>query len=167
MALLATLNKFKQLYDINAPVKIILPQLYQMHPEFYEHMLIQTLAQTIHALMIKHHLPKAMYHAYDILPKVTMTPHHAYQKLIRQEIKNVPLEKLKGETCATMILPYPPGVPLIMPGEKITDESKPILDFLLMLNDIGQALPGFETVIHGVETDEHGKKYVQVIDCKN
>ena len=167
MALLAALNKFKQLYDINSPVKTMLPQLYQEHPEFYEHMSIQTLAQTIHALMQKHNLPKAMYHAYDILPKITMTPHHAYQKLIRQEIKCIPLDQLKGETCATMILPYPPGVPLIMPGEKITDDCESILDFLLMLDDIGQALPGFETVIHGVETDQNGKKYVQVIDFKN
>lgn len=164
MTLLSALNKFKQLYDENAPVKTMLPQLYQKHPEFYERMSIQTLAQTIHALMIKHDLPKAMYHAFDILPKMTMTPHQAYQKLIRQEIKLVPLEKLKGETCAVMILPYPPGVPLIMPGEEITDGCEPLLDFLLMLADIGQALPGFETVIHGVETDEHGKMFVQVIN---
>lgn len=60
-------------------------------------------------------------------------------------------------------LPYPPGVPLIMPGEQITDNCEPILDFLLMLDDIGQALPGFETTIDGVETGEDGKRYVQVI----
>ena len=113
--------------------------------------------------MRKFDLPKAMYHAFDTLPKMTMTPHHAYQKLIRQEIKRVPLEKLKNETCAVMILPYPPGVPLIMPGESITDECEHILDFLKMLDSIGQALPGFETMIHGTETDEDGRKYVQVL----
>lgn len=163
MTLLSVLNKFKQLYDDNASVKTMLPQLYQEHPEFYERMSIQTLAQTIHALMIKHDLPKAMYHAFDVLPKMTMTPHQAYQKLIRQEVKRVPLEQLKGETCAVMILPYPPGVPLIMPGEEITDGCESILDFLLMLDDIGQTLPGFKTVIHGIETDEQGKMFVQVI----
>jgi len=163
MNLLAALNQFKQLYDANASVKTVLPQLYQEHPEFYEHMLIQTLAQKIHSLIVKHNLPKVMYHAFDILPKVIMTPHHAYQKLIRQEIKLIPLNKLKGEVCAAMILPYPPGVPLIMPGEQITDESETILDFLLMLDDIGQAFPGFSTEIHGVETGTDGKRYVPVI----
>ena len=163
MALLAALNQFKQLYDANAPVKTLLPQLYQEHPEFYERMSIQTLAQTIHSLIQKHNLPKVMYHAFDTLPNVIMTPHHAYQKLIRQEIKRVPLEKLKGEVCAVMILPYPPGVPLIMPGEQITKDCESILDFLLMLDDIGQALPGFATVIDGVETGADGKRYVQVI----
>ena len=62
-----------------------------------------------------------------------------------------------------MLLPYPPGIPLIMPGEQITDDCEPILDFLLMLDDIGEALPGFATEIHGVVTGEDGKRYVQII----
>ncbi|MCW8408100.1 lysine decarboxylase LdcC [Legionella sp. PATHC035] len=163
MALLAALNKFKQLYDENVPVKILLPQLHQEHPEFYEKMPIQSLAKAIHGLMQKHNLPQVMYHAFDTLPKIVMTPHQAYQKLIRQETQLIPLSQLKDKISATMILPYPPGVPLIMPGEQITDESELILDFLLMLDDIGEALPGFATEIHGVVTGEDGKSYVQII----
>jgi lysine decarboxylase len=163
MALLAALNKFKQLYDANASIKTILPQLYQEHPEFYEKMSIQTLAHTMHSLIQKHDLPRVMYHAFDVLPKVIMTPHHAYQKLVKQEVKQVPLEQLKGEICAAMILPYPPGVPLIMPGEQITNDCDSIMDFLLMLDDIDQALPGFATVIDGIEKGNDGKRYVQVI----
>ncbi len=163
MALLAALNKFKQLYDENVSVKILLPQLYQEHPEFYEHMSIQTLTQKMHELIKKHNLPNMMYHAFDTLPKVIMTPHRAYQKLIKKEIKLVPLAQLKGEICAAMILPYPPGIPLIMPGEQITDASQSILDYLLMLDDIGQALPGFSTEIHGVISGTDGEKYVPVI----
>ena len=38
------------------------------------------------------------------LPKVVMTPHHAYQKLIRQEIKLVPLAQLKRRNfCCNVI----------------------------------------------------------------
>ncbi|WP_392536590.1 lysine decarboxylase LdcC [Legionella sp. 227] len=163
MALLAALNKFKQLYDENVPVKVLLPQLYQEHPEFYEKMSIQSLAKTIHGLMQKHNLPKVMYHAFDTLPKIVMTPHQAYQKLIRQETQLIPLSQLKDKISAAMILPYPPGIPLIMPGEQITDDSEVILDFLLMLDDIGEALPGFATEIHGVVTGDDGKSYVQII----
>ncbi|MCX7090298.1 MAG: lysine decarboxylase LdcC [Legionellales bacterium] len=164
MNLLGTLNKFKQLYDENESVKNVLPQLYQEHPEFYAKMSIQTLAQNFHALLQKYNLPKVLYHACDVLPQVIMTPHKAYQKLTRQEVKYIPLDQLKGQTSAVMILPYPPGVPLVMPGEQITDDSESILDFLLILDTIGQVLPGFETVIHGVETDEMGRRVVAVIE---
>ncbi len=55
-----------------------------------------------------------------------------------------------------MILPYPPGVPLLMPGERITQQSRAVLDFLLMLCSIGQHYPGFETDIHGAKRNEDG-----------
>ncbi|MDI5434811.1 hypothetical protein MJM45_29855, partial [Salmonella enterica subsp. enterica serovar Kentucky] len=42
-----------------------------------------------------------------------------------------------------------PGVPLVMPGEMITEESRPVLEFLQMLCEIGAHYPGFETDIHG------------------
>ena len=71
-----------------------------------------------------------MYHAFDHLPELVINPHQAYQRLVKNKTKLVPLRKLKGETSAVMILPYPPGIPLIMPGERITEQSKVILDLL-------------------------------------
>lgn len=163
MALIAALNRFKQLYDTNASVKATLPQLFQEHPDFYNTLSIQALAHTLHALMQQHNVPKAMLHAFDVLPEMSMTPHQAYQKLIKQESVRVPLKNLLGHIALVMILPYPPGVPLVMPGEKITEASKSILEFLWLLDAIGQALPGFETSIHGVETDENNQRVVQVL----
>ncbi len=43
-----------------------------------------------------------------------------------------------------------------MPGEMITEESRAVLDFLLMLCSIGRHYPGFETDIHGAKRDEDG-----------
>jgi lysine decarboxylase len=163
MALLTVLNKFKQLYDSNAAVKEVLPSLYQEHPEFYAKMSIQTLAKSMHAVIKKHDLPRLMYHAFDELPNVVITPHEAYQRLIKKEIELVPLSEMKGKVSASMILPYPPGIPVIMPGEQITDSSEIILDFLVTLDDISEALPGFSTDIHGVIIGADGKSYVQVI----
>ncbi len=48
------------------------------------------------------------------------------------------------------------GVPLLMPGERITQQSRAVLDFLLMLCSIGQHYPGFETDIHGAKRNEDG-----------
>ncbi|MDI5454595.1 hypothetical protein MJM04_35295, partial [Salmonella enterica subsp. enterica serovar Cerro] len=41
-------------------------------------------------------------------------------------------------------------------GERITQQSRAVLDFLLMLCSIGQHYPGFETDIHGAKRNEDG-----------
>lgn len=163
MRLLEVLNKFKQLYDENKKVKHVLPTIHAEHPEFYETMRIQELAQMQHQLMKKFDLPTALFHAFDQLPEFVMTPHQAYQHLVRNQIKKIPLDNLMNETVAVMVLPYPPGIPLIMPGEKITEKTKVILEYLQLLENIGAQCPGFDIEIHGVEKGDDNRLYVRVI----
>jgi lysine decarboxylase len=163
MNLVHKLNKFKQMYDQNLTIKEILPNIYEQHPQLYKNKRIQEISGLLHKTIVKHNLPKVMYHAFDHLPEFVMTPHRAYQKLIKGKTKKIPLDKLQGHTSAVMILPYPPGIPVIMPGERIDKKSQVILEYLLMLEDIGQTLPGFEIDIHGVERGEDNKLYVKVL----
>lgn len=51
----------------------------------------------------------------------------------------VPLEESEGEISAEMIIPYPPGVPLLVPGERI---ARSALDTLLRLRESGAAVQG-------------------------
>jgi arginine decarboxylase len=64
-----------------------------------------------------------------------------------------------------MVVPYPPGIPLIMPGERLTSATKSIHDYLLYARDFDRRFPGFETDIHGLrfEPGETGKRYL--VDC--
>jgi lysine decarboxylase len=163
MKLLSVLNHFKEVFDNNLLVKEVLPALHADHPEFYSSMRIQELAAKIHRMMQQHNLPDMMYRAFDTLPKMVMTPHQAYQHLLRGNTKIVRLRDMIGKTAAEMILPYPPGVPLIMPGECVTKEAKEALEYLMLLEDIGRALPGFEADIHGVSVDSAGYFTVKVI----
>jgi lysine decarboxylase len=91
-----------------------------------------------------------MYKAFDVLPEMKMTPHDAWQQELRGEVREIPLAEMVNEISANMILPYPPGVPVVLPGEMVTEQSRPVLDFLEMLCEIGNHFPGFETDIHGV-----------------
>lgn len=50
-----------------------------------------------------------------------------------------------------------------MPGEMITEESRPILEFLLMLCEIGSHYPGFATDIHGAYKQDDGRYKVKII----
>ncbi|MSG11271.1 lysine decarboxylase LdcC, partial [Escherichia coli] len=156
MGLLRGLTEFKRSYDLNLRVKNMLPDLYAEDPDFYRNMRIQDLAQGIHQLIRQHDLSGLMLRAFDTLPEMIMTPHQAWQRQIKGEVETVPLDQLVGRVSANMILPYPPGVPLLMPGEMLTEQSRAVLDFLLMLCSVGQRYPGFETDIHGAKQDDDG-----------
>ncbi|QHM69895.1 lysine decarboxylase LdcC [Mixta intestinalis] len=163
MGLLRALLDFKRAYDLNLRVKNILPDLYAEDPDFYRNMRIQTLAQGIHQLIRQHDLPRLMLKAFDVLPEMKMTPHQAFQLQVKGEVETIEIDQLIGRVSANMILPYPPGVPLVMPGEMITEASRPVLDFLLMLCAVGRHYPGFETDIHGAKLTEEGSYLVRVL----
>jgi lysine decarboxylase len=40
----------------------------------------------------------------------------------------VPFDAAVGRTCAELIAPYPPGVPVLVPGEEVTDATLALLD---------------------------------------
>ena len=163
MKLLSALNHFKQDFDQNLFVKEMLPDLYARHREFYEDMRIQDLAKNMHELMRTHNLPELMYRAFEVLPEMHLTPHQAHQQLLRFNTETIHVKDLIGRTSAVMVLPYPPGIPIIMPGEKITEKSKEVLEYLLLLQDMGCAFPGFEADIHGVSSDANELFMVKVI----
>ena len=163
MGLLRGLMEFKRAYDLNLRVKNMLPDLFAEDPDFYRNMRIQTLAQGIHNLIKQHNLPQLMLKAFDVLPEMEMTPHQMYQQQVKGNIETVELDNLINRVSANMILPYPPGVPLVMPGERVTAESRAVLDFLLMLCSIGRHYPGFETDIHGAKRGEDGIYRVRVL----
>ncbi len=163
MSLLRGLTEFKRAYDLNLRVKNVLPDLYAEDPNFYRTMRIQTLAQGIHRLFHQHNLPQLMLKAFDTLPEIRLTPYQMFQQQIKGHTETVEISQMVGRVSANMILPYPPGVPLVMPGEMITQQSRAVLDFLLMLCTIGRHYPGFETDIHGATLTEAGEYRVRVL----
>ncbi|MEE8731531.1 MAG: lysine decarboxylase LdcC [Rahnella inusitata] len=163
MSVMRGLTDFKRSYDLNLRVKNMLPDLYAEDPDFYRNMRIQDLAQGIHKLIVRHDLPRLMLEAFDVLPEMKMTPYEMFQHQVRGHIDECDIDELIGKVSANMILPYPPGVPVVMPGEMITEESRAVLDFLIMLCSIGERYPGFETDIHGARLTEDGRYLVKVL----
>ncbi len=162
-ALLRALQDFKRDYDNDAPIRECMPDLFKLDPNFYLNMTIRQLTLGLHRVERKRDLPQLMYHAYDELPEMEYTPYQAFQKNLRGETHEIRLEDLIGQVSADMILPYPPGVPLVMPGEKVTQQSAAVLDYLMMLCETGELFPGFETEIHGAYRRKDGY-YVKVLD---
>ena len=156
MGLLRELCNFRRDYDRNLEIKEAIPSLYKKDPSFYDGMRLQELAQGIHKLIVEHDLPNMMFHAFETLPKMVMTPFEAFQRELNGEVEEVRIQDMQDKVNANMILPYPPGVPLVMPGEMLTADNRAVLDFMLMLCEIGEHFPGFETDIHGAYRQPDG-----------
>jgi len=71
----------------------------------------------------------------EYLPEKELSPFEAVYK----KTEFIDINKSPGFVSAEMIMPYPPGIPVIMPGERI---SKDIIDFLLQCKDMGILISG-------------------------
>jgi arginine decarboxylase len=163
--LVTELLNFKDLYDANAPLKRALPALAAAHPEAYGSLGLKDLCEQMHRVYREDNLPKAQKDMYTTLPEMAQRPAEAYDALVRGRVESVEIDKLMGRTLAVMLVPYPPGIPVIMPGERLTKDTKSIQDYLLYAREFDSKFPGFETDIHGLrfEPAEGGRRYL--VDC--
>jgi arginine decarboxylase len=163
--LVTELLNFKDLYDANAPLTKVLTSLVGAHPDAYATMGLRDLCDMVHRTYREDNLPKAQREMYTTLPEMALRPADAYEHLVRGQVESVEIDQLMGRTLAVMVVPYPPGIPLIMPGERITKATKSIHDYLLYAREFDTKFPGFETDIHGLrfEPTPTGRRYL--IDC--
>jgi len=94
-----------------------------------------------------------------------MTPAQAYDALVRGEVEAVPIDELEGRVAAVMLVPYPPGIPLIMPGERFTGETRSILDYLRFARDFAERFPGFDADVHGLQHEVTTNGSAYTVDC--
>ena len=81
------------------------------------------------------------------------------------KVESVEIDNLMGRTLAVMVVPYPPGIPLIMPGERITPATKSIQDYLLYARELRPQVPGLRDrhPRPALRAGEGGRRYL--VDC--
>lgn len=72
-------------------------------------------------------------------PQVAMPPQQAFYAAKRQ----IPIEQSAGEICGEFVMCYPPGIPILAPGEVITAE---ILDYIQYAKEKGCSLTGTQDI---------------------
>jgi len=160
--LLNALLDFKRDYDINCPLTEVLPELVSSNPEVYGGLGLRDLADRMFATLKETRQTHWLAEAFSTLPPAVMTPSAAYQYLVRDEIEHVPLDKLANRVLATSVVPYPPGIPMLMPGEGTGPANGPYLGYLKALAEWDRRFPGFGHDTHGVENRD-GVYYVQCL----
>jgi len=64
---------------------------------------------------------------------------------------NAPLEELANRVLATSVVPYPPGIPMLMSGENFGGADSPQIGYLKGMQSRERQFPGFAGVIEGAE----------------
>ena len=160
--LLNALLDFKRDYDRNAPLAEVLTDLTNGHPETYAGLGLRDLADQMFAQLKESRQTHWLAEAFSTLPDPVLTPHDAYQQLVRDQIEHVPLDGLADRVLATSVVPYPPGIPMLMPGEATGPADGPYLSYLRALWSWDRRFPGFGHDTHGVEVRD-GVYFVQCL----
>ena len=91
-----------------------------------------------------------------------MPPAEAFARMAHREIERVELGRLEGRVTSVLLTPYPPGIPLLIPGERF---NATIVRYLSFARDFNERFPGFETDIHGLVKDDADGKVRYFVDC--
>ena len=73
-----------------------------------------------------------------INPLVVLTPKEAFYA---DKEEMIPINETVGRICTEFVMSYPPGIPILAPGERITQE---IIDYILYAKEKGCSLTGPE-----------------------
>jgi ornithine decarboxylase len=159
--LLAGLVAFKELHDSNTPVEIVMPAFVRRYAVRYSGIGLRDLCRALHDFYRENQARRLQVEQFMAvhLPEPVLTPRDAWEHLMRNNVDYIPIAEAQGRIAATLALVYPPGIGLIVPGERYGERAKPMLDYLRMVEEGSNLFPGFENEIQGVyrERDKSGR----------
>jgi len=159
--MVAALQQFKDDYDKNQPLWKVLPEFVQKQPR-YERMGLRDLCTQIHNVYKANDVARLTTEMYlsDMVP--AMKPTDAFAKMAHRKIDRVSIDELEGRITAVLLTPYPPGIPLLIPGEQF---NKIIVNYLKFAREFNERFPGFETDVHGLVKKVEDGKAIYYVDC--
>lgn len=155
--LLTLLQKVEMAYEENQAIDTFFPEIPHQENEG-----LRDFCQRFYHFLKKEKalsLQQALF-AEKYFPKAPMTGREAQQAFIKGKRKKLPLAETKGHISLEAILPYPPGIVVLAPGEIWTQT---IWDYFLFLMKYKKEFPAFAPEILGVH-EEKGEAYVWVTE---
>jgi len=134
----------------NTPLSRAIPSLVASHPEHYGTLGLADLAKTLFAAVKNYRTTELLYASFSTLPVPVLSPVQAYERVVNGDVESLTLDQMAGRTVATGVVPYPPGIPLMMPGENAGNAQGPLLGYLKALEAFDAEMPGFTHDTHGV-----------------
>ncbi len=147
--LISHIARFENLIHKDAPMKLVLPHVYNAYLDRYEGYTIRQLCQEMHNLYKDNDVKTLQYNMFakEYFPEYVMHPQDANIKYFRGECDYIPVKEAKDRIVAEGALPYPPGVLTVIPGERWTET---VIKYFLVLTESINKFPGFAMEIQGV-----------------
>jgi ornithine decarboxylase len=159
--LISGLVAFKKLHDDNALLEEAIPEFFRRRPARYAGVRLRDLCADMHRFFREADVSglQARQFMPEHLPEIVMSPHDAARLLMRNDVDYLPIDEISGRIATTPFVVYPPGIATIVPGERLDDRAKPMIDYLKMFERCFNTFPGFDVEIQGVykEVDASGR----------
>jgi ornithine decarboxylase len=166
--LLSELLELKAMYDRNASLSEVLPALVAAHPERYGHQTLPELCAQMHEFLRSRRadlLQRAAYNA-EHEPEIALSPIAAHGELVAGRVELIPLDEVAGRVAAALIVVYPPGIAVMVPGERFAPGSA-ATGYLRLFEENDNLFPGFQSEMQGVfprrEADGRLRYYTYVV----
>lgn len=155
-SMVTALQQFKDDFEKNQPMWRVMPEFCQKYPQ-YESYGLADLCQHVHQLYARYDIARLTTEMYLSTLTPAMKPSDAYAHIALRKTDRVEIDHLEGRITVGLVTPYPPGIPLLIPGEVF---NRKIVDYLKFSREFNAQCPGFETDIHGLveETDAIGTR---------
>jgi ornithine decarboxylase len=150
--LIAKLVKFKDYWDRDARLEEVLPTLCQAHDEHYDRYTVRRICGEMHEFYRQANIKELQRRCFRAasFPELAIPPKDAYEALVANDVDYVPLDQVHGRISATLALIYPPGIAVVVPGERWDDRAQPMLDYFLTCQESVNRFPGFNHEVQGV-----------------
>ena len=159
--LLSGLVAFKRLHDDNALLDEVIPEFVARRPKHYSGRRLRDLCNAMHAFYRERGTSTLQQNIFkrEHLPEMAIPPREAVRHLVRNNVDYLPIDQVMGRIATTLFVVYPPGIATIVPGERLDERARPMIEYLQMFQEGANRFPGFDNEIQGLyrETEADGR----------
>ena len=147
---------FEKIIDDNVLIKDCLPNLYLQFENRYKDYSLKQLCQEMHNFYKVNNLKlyqKRMF-LYDYMPEIAINANKADYEFVKNHGELVNINDIKGKIAMEGALPYPPGIYVIVPGERWSETAQKY--FMILIEGINK-FPGFCPELQGIYLEKNEK----------
>jgi ornithine decarboxylase len=158
--LMAALERFKALYEADAPLPHLLPRLAAKHAGRYAGYTTRRLCQEMHDFYRERDVKELqrLCFRYESFPEQAMTAREATDRLVGGDVDFVAMSEARSRIAATLALIYPPGIGIVVPGERYDHAAEPMIQYFLTFEEGCNRFPGFSYEVQGVYQVPEGER---------